>query len=85
MAPLIRVAADAVIAGSSAVIEVGRTVVFRLECIIAAQACSSGGALFYVRFYGPAIQLPDSILDHRNGSYGSDILRRWRLVYGGSC
>ena len=66
VAPLIYVVADA----KATVVELGRTVVFRLECISAARACSSGGTLFYVRFYGPAIQVPDKIVDHRNGSYG---------------
>jgi hypothetical protein len=39
-----------------------------VHCHDAAAACAAGGALFFVRAYGPAI-LPGLVTDHGNGTY----------------
>ena len=49
-------------------IQVGRAVEFWIKCKEMTRACY-GGAHLYIRFYGPAIQVPDRIIDHFNGSY----------------
>jgi hypothetical protein len=71
---------DRTLAGSFFILEDSSTVVVGEPYKITVQckhaACRAGGALFYVRAYGPAIVPSYKVQDHANGTY--DIfLRHW--------
>ena len=68
IAPMLGVAGP-----STASIEVSRPATFRIECLQGDKRCHSGGAGLYIRFYGPALQTPDAIVDYRNGTYSIEV------------